>query len=174
MALLPFPQKDKTIVYVRGTKVVSIGVEPKDKTDIRECSFTAVSIVTEKLLKLLPSQGFSSIIEAYNKAFELGLVVNAYMHDGYWFDIGTPKDYFTVHVKLAHLNQNYVDASRHKLQTMNDNIRIKDNVFFMGTNCIVHSGCTFQNCIVLDNVTIQPNTVVQDCILYRDLSVPLD
>ena len=99
MCLLPLVKDKGAAVYVKDNNVVHIGQKPPASYDFAG-TFSGISVVTERLLGFVPEQGFSSIIDAYHAALSSGLLVKAFVHEGYWSDIGDLETYQNIETQL--------------------------------------------------------------------------
>jgi len=65
-------------------------------------TFCGVHLVDPKVLKYLPPDGFSSIIDGYQKAMTDGWhVAGVPVENAYWADIGTPAQYVTASLEVG-------------------------------------------------------------------------
>lgn len=72
-------------------------------------TFLGIHVLSQKIMAFLP-EGFSSIIDAYQKALEQGLKIGTLFHKGAWFDLGTPKDFFKAHQMLSKLPSDQLES----------------------------------------------------------------
>ncbi len=102
MVLLDHHKKDTTPVYTDHGRIAQIGLHPSSAqaTGRQVHTFSGIHILSSKLLKYLNSIGSFSVIEAYQSALLAGESIGAFIHGGFWEDLGTPKDYYQAHLKL--------------------------------------------------------------------------
>jgi NDP-sugar pyrophosphorylase family protein len=73
-----------TPVETAGTEIRSFGAG--------KMMYTGIQIIGPELLKLLPKNAFSDIVtDGYKPLLKKGGQVGAFVHDGFWTDIGTPE-----------------------------------------------------------------------------------
>ncbi|MDB9822166.1 NDP-sugar synthase [Deltaproteobacteria bacterium] len=64
-------------------------------------AFTGIHIIEPDILKYTPDQGYSDIIDCYNKMIHSGESISAYISDNhYWHDIGTPDGYISANKEI--------------------------------------------------------------------------
>ena len=63
-------------------------------------TFTGVHIIGPRLQRAIPMQGFHHVIDSYNRLLTDGAQIEAFVHEGFWADLGTPVDYFKAHHDL--------------------------------------------------------------------------
>ena len=91
--------------------------------------------------------------------------INAYFHNGYWSDIGSPKAYFNANFKMlkgefySHIHnskrtKSYRIGNGNTLTTFSSLLtgRVADSI--IGHDSAVSSSANVRNCIVLPNVTV--------------------
>lgn len=81
-------------------------VDTEEMSRVQKYSFCAVSVVSYKILDLIPSFGFSSIIDAYKQALSSGLKISTYYHSGLWEDIGDKDSFKQAYLKLFYYLKN--------------------------------------------------------------------
>lgn len=182
MVLLKQHKPGTTPVYVANSHVYQIGSSaskpPPDNCSIH--TFSGVHIFGKSLLNEIPSQGFSSIIEAYQAILTQGGKVSTWIHSGFWEDLGTPFDYYNAHLKLQ------ASSSRFKLQRSlgldeeinwdefsksawcgaNRQSESTHGSFIFGysqlvsniRNCIVYPGCIVNDEVGVENQIILPRS----------------
>lgn len=97
MVLLPLHKKGSNPVYFdESGSIKQIG----GTSELTPATFTGVHIVGSALQNLIPTKGFHHIIDSYQTLIQRGGKVQAYFHDGYWADLGTPQDYYSAHVDV--------------------------------------------------------------------------
>lgn len=93
-----------TPVYVADNLVIAIGELPpllRHKTGMTCHTFTSIQVLGPKILGRLPTSGGSSVIDkAYLPHLADGNPIGAYIHDGIWFDVGTPDTYLDAHMEI--------------------------------------------------------------------------
>lgn len=66
------------------------------------CTFCGLQLLSPRILAHLPPTGFSSIIDAYERAMAAGeRVAGVPTPDAYWADIGTPASYLAAHREIC-------------------------------------------------------------------------
>ena len=65
------------------------------------CTFCGLQLLSPRILQYLPPSGFSSIIQAYEKALQSGeRIAPIVTPDAFWADIGTPASYLEAHSEI--------------------------------------------------------------------------
>jgi mannose-1-phosphate guanylyltransferase len=108
MALLPESSSDKTPLYCHNSQIFGIGKKPDKPRNYSQHTFTGIHILSPEFLKLLPLTQPLHIIDIYNRALEMGAYIHGYTHNGFWHDMGIPKDYWAALT-------NFIDNYSHKL-----------------------------------------------------------
>lgn len=84
-------------------------------------TFCGVHLVDPAILRFLPSAGFASIIDAYQKAMAGGWkVAGVPVENAYWADIGTPDQYVQAEIEYAARS-----PERVRISPARDSVRIK-------------------------------------------------
>ncbi len=93
MALIPH-RDGTTPVYVKDGAVVSIGEAVKGA---EQRTFSGIHILSRSFVEEVPRQGFLSVIDTYKELLGQKGQILAYDFNGYWADLGIPKDYLEAH-----------------------------------------------------------------------------
>ena len=94
MALLPSVIPGESSVFHQNGEISSISKIPANRGS-QAGNFACVQILSPEFLKLLPENGtFDIISKGYVPALQRGMKIAASIHEGYWFDLGTPETYW--------------------------------------------------------------------------------
>lgn len=106
MGVLPQAHKDESNIWCKDGRVVAIGKQSNIEGATPH-GFSCIQILSGNFIKKIPINQSSSIIKFYQEALESGEIIGAYVHDCFWYDLGTPKNYWKAHKEyLDKLNQN--------------------------------------------------------------------
>ncbi len=149
-----------------------------------KATFSGIHIVGPRLVQAIRAQGSPSIIDAYRQILAEGGSVQAFIHRGFWEDLGTPKDYFAAH--LAVFDHPQRDPLCRSLglgsEIIWDTLRRsaycgegpfpKDalNSFVFGP---VHIAAPIQSCLVYPHVMIKPGHTQANRILSVDTAMDI-
>ncbi len=95
MVLIPY-KAGTTPVYLQDGHVVGIGEAVAGAVPR---TFAGIHILGKGFIEALPQQGFLNVIDTYKTLLNNHQVL-AFEHDGYWADLGIPRDYFEAHQEL--------------------------------------------------------------------------
>jgi NDP-sugar pyrophosphorylase family protein len=128
----------------------------KETKGIGNLMFTGVHILSREIFDYLPSDSYSCITNTfYKKAFLEQKKIYAYIHDGFWSDLGTIKSYFYTSMKLL---KKYNAKIKNPCMIGKDVI-IENNVkigpyAIIGNNCLIKKDSSISNSILWDNTII--------------------
>ncbi len=99
MVLLPQWREGTNPVHCDGSLVRKIGKDcgPKGTSP---ATFTGMHILSKSFIDRVPEEGFQHIIDTYDHVLQEGGHVGAFFHQGYWADLGNPKDYLDAHLDV--------------------------------------------------------------------------
>ncbi len=98
MVLLDRHKKGTNPVAYEGSQIRAIGDQPVTATERHTlATFSGIHIVGPRLVRAIAPSGSPSIIEAYIRLLAEGARIQAFIHRGFWEDLGTPQDYFAAH-----------------------------------------------------------------------------
>lgn len=157
MVLLPHLKEGTTPVSWDGERrIKGIGGNHSG----RKATFAGIHIVGPKLVDAIPKQGFQHIIDSYQALLSAGGKVEAFLHEGFWADLGTPEDYFGAHEALLKSKNRKKIAERLSLSPgirwlEKDNSAVLDQVYegqlkdsFLFGPAQLESVQSIQQCIV--------------------------
>jgi NDP-sugar pyrophosphorylase family protein len=98
MVLLDRHKKGTNPVAFEGTEIYAIGDQPVRATERHTlATFSGIHVIGPRLVRAIAPSGSPSIIEAYIRLLAEGARIQAFIHRGFWEDLGTPRDYFAAH-----------------------------------------------------------------------------
>lgn len=172
MALTEGPENK---VAVSGGMVYDIldrlGSAPEDAVML---TYTGVMVISREIFNYLPQEVCNcSIITALLELMrENPGSVGAYIQDDlYWLDMGTLPKYFQAHEDI--LLYGKVNLNRFKDQLVPATAGIH-GVCSIGKNVKIGQGAEIKNCIVLDNVDLEPGIYHCDQIIHPEFIVHRD
>ncbi|MBC7661767.1 MAG: NTP transferase domain-containing protein [Chitinophagaceae bacterium] len=98
MVLIPH-KAGTTPVYILGDQVVSIG---EAVPGALKKTFAGIHIISDAFIREMPTSGFYSVIDTYQKLLKAKGSILAFEHNSYWADLGIPRDYLEAHQSLLH------------------------------------------------------------------------
>lgn len=94
MALLPKVIPGESAVFHENGRVIAIGKDTP-RAGVAQGNFACAQILAPAFLELLPKAGaFDIISNGYQVALSKGLKIAAWIHDGIWHDLRTPRFYW--------------------------------------------------------------------------------
>ena len=144
-----------------------------------------VYMVNKSVLKLIPKhEKFDFARDLFPLLLERGKMA-AYIHDGYWCDIGDVKSYYKANYDVLH--GGFFPVCRNSFRTNYASYRIGhsgssviacDSTLvgnishcIVGRRSKISSGSMLENCIVMDNVTVKGRYM--DSIIGNDFAMPV-
>lgn len=157
MVLLPH-KEGTTPVYVQKGRIVSIGEEVAGAS---KKTFAGVHILSKAFIEALPATGFLSVIDSY-KALLKDHPVLAFDHNGYWADLGIPRDYLEAHQGLLRDPERETICQALCLDTKTWVWDGKQSSLFIDGPALQG----FEECFVFGPVAIEQPVHIQKCIVY--------
>lgn len=105
MALLSYPNPGETAIYVQDHRVLGITKQPADTHQTSTHGFACAYVFDAEFYMYLAHSGPRfEIMERIQNAIDQNEKIGAYIHDGYWFDVGTPMRLYQAHQHFFDLN----------------------------------------------------------------------
>jgi len=99
MVLHDYPRFN-TVALDEKSRVTGFGTPPAEN-NCRLAAFTGIHVINPRVLRLIPEDENTSIIDCYKHWLKQGNTIRArMMRDCFWSDIGTPTDYLQIHGDL--------------------------------------------------------------------------
>ena len=173
MALLPSVIPGESSVFHQNGAVHSISKIPVSNGS-RAGNFACVQILSPEFLKLLPENGtFDIISQGYLPALQRRMTICASIHDGYWFDLGTPETYWAaIHQLLKRpalveaLGIRACRALNGRATTMT-----LDGVFIDSRSTVDATATVGPAVVVESNCSISANALVSESVLLPGASI---
>jgi aminoglycoside/choline kinase family phosphotransferase len=144
-ALWMHPDRGPRTVAMTKSRVTNFHVEEPGSKDTY--TFCGLQILDGRILKYLPEQGFSSIIQGYRAAMKDGLACRgAVSKEAYWADVGTPQQYLDAHAEVGN-DPAFVSAS---------------------DGCTVAENAKVDRSVIWSGAQVKPKAVVRNAILGTD------
>jgi NDP-sugar pyrophosphorylase family protein len=153
---------------------------PELPENLREFVFTGIQIMEPKIFDRIPPDIFIGTTDKiFPQMIEEKQSVFAFVHDGYWSDIGNRGDYINTHrdcltgkVKSipAQLSNNHIKANFHQPVLIGDGCVISSKAqigpnAILGDNCKVEDGATIKDSVCWNRVIVKENSEVSESIL---------
>jgi len=144
----------------------------KDGRPDASLAFTGIQVVSPEVLDVIPTQGASSIIQAYERLIAAGRRVMAHVvRDEYWRELGEVARYLAVHQEFSRLERAPIPGLQagpgaivHPSARMGKRVRLAGTVC-IGAGCDLADGAAVQDSILWDHVRMRPGCSVQNSII---------
>ncbi|HVO82915.1 MAG TPA: NDP-sugar synthase [Syntrophobacteria bacterium] len=144
----------------------------KDGPPEASLAFTGIQVVSPEVLDVIPTQGTSSIIQAYERLIAVGRRVMAHVVRGeYWRELGEVTRYLAVHQEFSRLEKSPIPGLRtgpgaivHPSARVGKSVRLAGTVC-LGADCEVSDGATVEGSILWDRVKVGPGCSVRRSII---------
>lgn len=142
----------------------------KPQSDIEEGYINCgVYIVNRKILKYVPDSFFDFSKDLFPLMLEKNLKLAAYVHSGYWNDIGSFYNYFASSFYIKDFGKFFPEA---------DNIKrgaYKGFETGEAPRCFINNSAStagnIHNCIIEANATVASGTVLEKCIVLENADI---
>ena len=100
LIVLPKALPGKNPLFCHNNRLISIGTRPeKSHLNLVGRTFTGVHILSNKFIKNhIPRKDYWHITDFYCETLAANFPISCYLHSGYWYDIGTPWEYFKTQI----------------------------------------------------------------------------
>lgn len=141
-------------------------------------TFCGLQIVSPQLLKYIPPQGFSSIVQAYQQALARAWqIAGVTVEHSYWADLGTPTSYLEAHREILSRQRAKAPGGgllgREQLLAMQKwRRRIHFHGFLSaGSNVTISKGAQIEDAVIWNNARITAKAVVARAIIGQGCEV---
>lgn len=179
MVLLDRHKKGTNPVAFEGNRIKAIGDQPVKATESHTlATFSGIHIIGPRLVQAIARSGSPSIIEAYIHLLQEGALIQAFIHRGFWEDLGTPRDYFAAHrAVLQHPDREKLCQRLgldHSVRFEGDSAlcgpgpfpQHRQNSFLFGP---IQGEQPIQSCLVYPNTVLKPGQTLQNGIITPDV-----
>lgn len=132
--------------------------------------------------KIPPGIVYSVERELFPTLLNKGIPFYAYIHSGYWIDIGTVEKYLRVHSDLMNRMKKNVFGGRSKIDKkikifgrliVGDNSEIDGDTMIAGNVCIgknvkIGRNCYLSDCVILDGSKIDDGAKIEESLVGRN------
>lgn len=163
-AMVLIPHKPGTTpVYRRDDRVLEIGNHP---SAAEAQTFAGIHIISNAFIEQMPREGFFSVIDTYQRLLKAGEPILAFLHEGFWADLGIPRDYLEAHREFWSLKDREALATRLQLDDSAWDFDADQGSLFIGCRRIAGARNSFvfgplgpaDQPIHLDQCIVYPNT----------------
>jgi N-acetylmuramate 1-kinase len=117
-------------------------------------TFCGLHLVSPRVLRYLPKDGFAGITPAYERAMRRGeRIAGVCVPGSFWADLGAPQQYLDAHRDFAR----YARAHRTDVS--------------VGHNVVIERGAQIENAVIWDGARIRRTARIRDAIIGRDVEV---
>lgn len=149
-------------------------------------TFTGIQIMEPEIFERIPEgRFFGTTTHVFPEMIEDGRPFFAWVHGGYWADMGKPESYLQVHkdaldgtVKLAGAGATEIKSGATILPPVfiGDDCRIAESATLgpyaiLGNKCTVDDGAVVENSVVWEGAVLSANCRVQNSIIGADATV---
>jgi mannose-1-phosphate guanylyltransferase len=167
--------------------ILSIAGEPQANPEriAEKCLFTGMHVIDRELLERIPTRGSSNIITVYRELAAAGRIA-AYMHDGFWWEFGSPSLYLAGSLRMfdLELEQRLHVADHDKIEKLGGarvacgagieidaGTRLSGRVA-LGFSSRVGEGCLIEDSVVMPETWIGPNCRIRGSVIAQGLEIP--
>jgi len=143
--------------------------------DLQILAFTGIHVINPGILKAIPNDTASCIIDCYRKLLQQGGTIRAYRAIGhFWTDMGTPADYLELHAGLltrkVPVYEELAEAAAGGPFIGAESAHIAQEVRLLDWACIgkdvsIGAGATLQRSVVWDGAVVPAGSVFRDAII---------
>jgi len=166
-----YPRYNQVEIGQEGT---IIGIREKRVKETSSATyrtaFTGIHIISPQLLREIPPKLYLDIISLYLNLIARGMKVCGYkVEKHYWLDIGIPEDYHCIHrdiyqKKIGVRNDFNFPSFKAESSSIDDST-ILDGYVCVGRNTAIGKNCIIRNSIIWDEVKIEDNLTIEECII---------
>jgi len=129
-------------------------------------TFLGIHVMEREIFDEFDSEEKFSIIKTYLKLIEQKKKIYAYeLPQGYWYDIGSLKQYKKAHIglrdKINIKTQTPAHTKTEGYIAIGQNVKIENNVFLKNSiiwdNVVLRANSRLDNCVICDNVIVNGN-----------------
>jgi len=138
-------------------------------------TFCGLQLLSPEILRYLPAEGFSSIIQGYQAAQHDGWRIRGVEVPGsYWADVGTPGQYLETHRETADLfrlrrpgGRLFVPTAGRRLRTAARRRITASGVVALGENVSLGRNVVLHDAILWDGVRVEAGAEIRHCVAAR-------
>lgn len=176
-----------TVEVDRRGRVLSIAGAPEAEpsTVTGRYTFTGCHIIEEEVLERIPEGGPSSIIPVYRELANEGRL-GSHVHDGFWWEFGTPRQYLDGVARLLELGQpelrkildhDRIETTAGAVVALGPGCRIDPSVRFAGRSavgmaCLVGRGSQVEDSVIMPEAWVGPNCRLRRSIVGPGVELP--
>ncbi len=139
---------------------------------IRLLAFTGIHFLRPQVLRHLPIGQPSDILALYRQRIAAGRPPRAmFVTDLFWREMGSIDAYWALHRELATYPAGFLTPFqtgqpcwRHPQAVLSPDVRLS-GVVMLGAGSRVMRGCQLEDVILWDHVTVEPGTVLRNCLV---------
>ncbi len=185
--VIRFHQNEKPLATLiltkhQGTNHVRIDKDAQVREFAREdndafYTFTGIAIVSDRIFSYLPDRERFSMIEAYQNIIDDGEALLAVLHTGAWYDIGSSRDYWTVHQDILMRKIAFKDVKINSSWFIDPSSTVLtkdlDGFISIGPHCFIAEPVSLNNTVVFGHSSISKGHY-KDCLLSHQFCVQID
>lgn len=179
---------DPIKINAAGKVVHFSGASFKESSDpAMGFTFTGIQVMEPEIFDRIPAGKFLGTTDSvFPKMVEEGLAVYAYVHKGYWADIGRREDYLNAHKYFLSgkaapgTSLSSITPGGPNLQSpvsigpdcnISETARVGPNAV-LGKGCRVEEDAVVENSVCWDRAVIQRGAVVRESVIGNDSVIP--
>lgn len=158
--------------------------KPSIKEAKSDCINTGIYIFNYKIFDYIPADMFYDFAKnVFPDLLSKGIKINTFIVNEYWSDIGTIEQYFQ---STKDLFNDLYEFKHSKIIATPEGSYIKDKGTYIssstsfigfntiGKNCIIGKNSVLENCILWDDVEIQGNLKLKNCIIASHSEIKIN
>ena len=158
-------------VLVKDERILTFQPD-QNKAKSELLAFTGIQIVDPLIIRRIPDGRFYQSIDVYEDLARRGEKIGIYrVDDCFWRDMGTPRDYLTLHEELlaGKIKLPFEFSSPGDRWLIDEQARLEAGVDLVDWGCIgnarVGRDARLQRCVVWDGASVAPGSRLKDAIV---------
>jgi len=187
LVLIPARAGYSIVDVATDGRILSIAGEPPAEPEriAEKCLFTGMHVIERAVLDRIPAKRPSNIITVYRELAAEGRIA-AYMHDGFWWEFGSPSLYLAGSLRMFDLDleQRLRVADHDTIEELGGarvacgaGVEIDEGARLCGRAALgfssrVGEGCFIEDSVIMPESWIGPNCRIRRSIIAQGLEVP--
>ncbi|MCD6547255.1 MAG: NDP-sugar synthase [Nanoarchaeota archaeon] len=149
------------VVKLDGNKIVEFVEKPAIGEEPSNLIATGVYIMEPEIVKYIPNEFLDSTGMLFPIIIEKGGVLNGYIHNGFWVDVGRPSSYLEA---VAYILRKY--GKKHWLD---EDVKIGEGTKLIGPVVIYKGTEIGKNCLIKNSVIFEDNKIGNNCHIVNSI-----
>ena len=170
LALLPEVRPNTRPVYMHGHHLVALDKSTRQGQHSAH-TFACAQVLSAEFLQLIVKHNFTHIKDAWQHALDHRYPIATFLHCGFWYDIGTPVNFFKAHQAL-HQRLQHDPNFLHLAKLLGKDLHLHPHHAIVGTpqidkNCLIKA----QTFITSEHVTMHAPAQLDHCVVMHNTIV---